>query len=98
MSTKYQNIKTGGKLMKRMRQILAIIGIVLLFSLYGLSLISAILAKPYAYGLFLASLYSTIAIPILIYGFMIVYKMVHKNDDQISIRELKKKNKDFTKK
>lgn len=80
--------------MKNLKRFVALFGVVLLVSLYIVSLISAIFAKPYANGLFMASLFCTIVIPILIYGFLIVYKQVHKEEDGISIRELKKMNKD----
>ncbi len=80
--------------MKNLKRFVALFGVVLLVSLYIVSLISAIFAKPYANGLFMASLFSTIVIPILIYGFLIVYKQVHKKEDGISISELKKMNKD----
>ena len=79
--------------MKNLKRFVALFGVVLLVSLYIVSLISAIFAKPYANGLFMASLFSTIVVPILIYGFLIVYKQVHKKEDGISIRELKKMNK-----
>lgn len=80
--------------MKKAKQIAAIIGIILLLSIYIVTLISAITAKPYANSLFIACLYCTIVIPIVIYGFMVVYKAVHKkNEDEIDIKELKKKNK-----
>lgn len=80
--------------MKNLKRFVALFGVVLLVSLYIVSLISAIFVKPYANGLFMASLFSTIVIPILIYGFLIVYKQVHKKEDGISISELKKMNKD----
>jgi len=90
-----------GKKHATIRRILAIIGIVLLLSLYLSSLISAIFAKPYASGLFTASLFCTIVIPVLLYGFMLMYKVVHKgrpdgqegeNDEKTttSIRKFKK--------
>lgn len=81
--------------MKKVKRILAILGVVLLLSLYVMSFVSSIFAKPYANGLFIASLYCTIAVPILMYGFMVVYKAVHKKEEGISIKELKKKNKKY---
>lgn len=83
--------------MKKVKQIVAIIAVVLLLSLYGLSFVSAFMAKPYANGLFMASLFSTIAIPVFIYGLLVVYKMVHKNDEDMSLKELRKQNKEYTK-
>lgn len=82
----------------KMKRIFAILGVVLLVSLYLLSLISAMFAKPYAGGLFMASLFCTIVIPILLYGFLAVYKYVHrKEENEISLHELKKQNKAYEK-
>ncbi|MBE5960069.1 MAG: hypothetical protein E7256_01585 [Lachnospiraceae bacterium] len=83
--------------MKKVKQIVAIIAVVLLLSLYGLSFVSALMAKPYANGLFMASLFSTIAVPVFIYGLLVVYKMVHRNDEDMSLRELRKQNREYTK-
>lgn len=66
--------------MNKIKRISAIIGIVLIASMYIISLISAIFASKSAPGLFLASIFSTIAIPIMIYGFITIYKFVHKSD------------------
>jgi uncharacterized BrkB/YihY/UPF0761 family membrane protein len=66
--------------MKKVKRIAAFIGIALILSMYLLSLISAIFATEQFPGLFLASVFSTIVIPIMIYLFIAVYKYVHKND------------------
>lgn len=66
--------------MNRVKRIAAITGIVLIASLYVISFISAILATKYTNGLFLASIFSTIVIPIMIYCFIEIYKYVHRND------------------
>lgn len=81
-----------------MKRIAAIIGIVILLSLYLITFISAFFAKEYMSGLFMASLFSTIVIPILIYGFMLVNKSFRKKDkDGITLQELKKQNKEYSK-
>jgi putative hydrolase of the HAD superfamily len=67
--------------MKNVKRIAAIIGIVLIASMYLISLISAFVATEYTNGLFLASIFSTIVIPIMIYGFIAIYKYVHRNDN-----------------
>lgn len=83
--------------MKKVKQIAAIVGVVLLVGMYLISLIAAITASEHAHALFLASVFSTIVIPILIYAFLMIYKLVHKKDDGVSIRELKKMNKEYEK-
>lgn len=66
--------------MNKVKRIAAIIGIALILSLYVLSFISALIATPYSHGLFLASVFSTIVIPILLWWFLTIYKWVHRND------------------
>lgn len=81
--------------MKNGKRIAALAGVVLLVVLCIVFFVSAIFAKPESNGLFMASLYSMIAVPILIYGFLLVYKQVSKKDEGISIRKLKKMNKEL---
>jgi len=66
--------------MKKVKRISAITGIVLMLSMYLISLLSAFFATKYAPGLFLASIFSTIVIPIMIWWFLTFYKWAHKND------------------
>lgn len=65
---------------KKVKRISAIVGIVLIISMYVISLISALFASKAAPGLFLTSIFSTVVIPIMIYAFIATYKYVHKND------------------
>ncbi len=66
--------------MNKVKRISAIVGAVLIASMYLISLISAFFATEQAPGLFLASIFCTIVIPIMIYAFIMVYKLVHRND------------------
>ena len=66
--------------MKKVKRIAAFVGVALILSMYLISLISAFFATEQFPGLFLASVFSTIVIPIMIYLFIAVYKYVHKND------------------
>lgn len=54
------------------KRIAALCAVVLLVGLYVFSLISAIFAKPYANGLFLTSVFATFAVPIFVYGIMLI--------------------------
>lgn len=67
--------------MNKFKRVAAIIGIILILSLYVLSFVSAFFAKKYSGGLFAASVFSTIVIPIMIWWFVAVYKWVHRNDN-----------------
>ncbi len=64
--------------MKKIKRILAIIVVIFLVSLYGLTLYAALTASPNSHALFQASLYSTVVIPIMIYAYMLVYKLLKK--------------------
>lgn len=66
--------------MNKIKRIASMIGVLLILSLFILSLVAAIFAKEAAMGLFLSAIFSTIVIPIMIYGFVEVYKYVHRND------------------
>ena len=70
--------------MKKRRQILAIIGIVLLLSMYLVCLILAITGRHEATTMFRAALGATIAVPIVLYAFMMLLKVFPpfvKNDE-----------------
>lgn len=60
--------------MKKTKQILAVIGIVLLAGLYLSTLILAVLGKEF-FQLFMASIVSTIMIPVLIWAYTFLYRL-----------------------
>lgn len=69
-----------------MKRILAIIGVVLLLGMYAATFIFALMNSPTSANLFMASLIATIIVPVLIYGYSLVYKYL-KNRRQISLQE-----------
>lgn len=62
------------------KRILAIIGIIALVGIYLLSLIFALIDHPMKSSLMYASLYATIVIPALIYAFILIGRLLHKDD------------------
>ena len=68
--------------MKRGKQILAIIGIVLLVGLYLATFIAACFASEASSGLFLACIYATIIVPVFIWLYQLFYKLGKKNKDE----------------
>lgn len=78
--------------MKKTKQIAAVIGIALIVSMYLITLISSFITTKYTNALFNASLFSTFAVPVLIYAFMLVYKLVHKKDETVFLNKLKKQD------
>ena len=67
--------------MTKAKRIAAIIGIILILSMYLVSLLSAFFATEYSYGLFMASIFCTIVVPLMIYVYTMVYKIVHRKDE-----------------
>lgn len=68
--------------MKKMKRILALIGIILLVGLYVISFIASIFNTSFSHNLFTASLYCTFIVPIMIYGYTLVYKVLKGKKDQ----------------
>ena len=66
--------------MKRIKSILAIIGIILLVGMYGATLFFAITDDQKTMSYFKASFFLTCAIPIMIYGFQLVYRLLNNRD------------------
>ena len=65
--------------MKKVKQILAIIGIVLLVSLYVITLVLALTDDPNTMTVFRASLYCTFLSPVLIWAYTFIYKLLKNN-------------------
>ncbi len=79
--------------MKKIKQIVAISGIVILVAIYAISLIASLSSWEYKNEIFKASLFCTIAVPAVIYGIIIVYKRIHKDDkDNMTIKDMKELN------
>ena len=68
--------------MKKLKQLLALLVVILLLGLYALTLVFALMKSPAAQDLLLASLYATVILPVLIYAILLVYKW-RKPDDKI---------------
>lgn len=69
--------------MKKIKRILALIGVVLLVCLYGSTLVFALMDSPAADGLLRASIAATILIPVLLYAYILITRLLKKRrDDQ----------------
>ena len=62
--------------MKKVKRILAILAVVFLVSLIGINVYAAFTASPDSHALFQASLYSIVVIPIMIYAYILVYRLL----------------------
>ena len=74
------------------KRIAAWTGIGLIAVMYLITVIAAVTARPETMGLFMASIVITILVPILLWMFIKMYEIAHKNDG-ISISEMRKINK-----
>lgn len=64
--------------MEKSKRILAIVGILVLVACYVTTFVAALIDSPWASGLFQASLFCSCAIPIIIYGYMVLIKVLKK--------------------
>lgn len=62
--------------MQKLKRILALIGAILLIALYASTLVFSLMSGELAQRLLLASIFCTVAIPILLYAFMLMYKVL----------------------
>ena len=70
--------------MKKAQRILALIGIIVLVGLYITTFVASIINTEFSQQLFTASLYCTVIIPIMLYAYSLIYKVVKnkKGNDQ----------------
>ena len=65
--------------MKKIKRLLAVIGILLLASMYMLTLVLAIIDDPGTMNAFRASIYCTVLVPVLIWAYTFIYKLLKNN-------------------
>ena len=70
------------------KRVAAWIGIGIIALMYLVSVIAAVMARPEANGLFMASMVATIFVPVLLWIFIKLYEWAHK-DDGITRKEMK---------
>ncbi len=67
--------------MKKTKRILAIAGVVLLVALYASTLIFAFIDHTKSLGLLKASVALTIILPVLLYAYTLIYRLLKKDDN-----------------
>ena len=65
--------------MKNAKRILALAAAILLFGMYLSTLIFALIGSPHSIDLLWASIACTIVLPVLLYGYMLVFKLTRHN-------------------
>lgn len=68
--------------MKKRKRILALAGAVLLALLYLSTLVFALMKSALAADLLKASLVCTVIIPVLLYGYILVYRVLNKSEEE----------------
>ena len=66
--------------MNRLKRIFALAGAVLLACMYIATLVFALIDSPAASGLFRASVAATILIPVLLYGYILIARLLGNQD------------------
>jgi len=66
-----------------MRRALALAGVVLILAMYITTFILGMMKSPATDGLFKAAVFCTLTVPILLYGYQLVYKYLKKRNDTI---------------
>lgn len=66
--------------MKKYKRIMALIGAILLFCLYGSTLVFALIDHSASAGLLKASVAATIFLPVLLYAYTLFYRLSHKEN------------------
>ncbi len=70
--------------MKKIRRILAGIGAFLLIAMYGMTLVFALIGSPFSRQLLMAAIACTIILPVLLYAFQLVYRVLKPDDPEDS--------------
>ena len=74
-------LKISEQVFKKVKQILAIIGIVVLVGLNVSTIVCALSSSDNFMNLLLASIYATVIIPVLIWAYSFIYKLLKKDQD-----------------
>lgn len=67
--------------MKKAKRILALIGVVILIGLYVSTLVCALSSSENFMNMLMASIYATVIVPVLIWAYTFIYRLVRKDSD-----------------
>lgn len=63
------------------KRILALLGIIILVGIYAATLVFALIDHPLKSSLMYASLYATVVIPVLVYAFLLIGKLLQRDKE-----------------
>ncbi len=67
--------------MKKAKRILALVGVILILALYGSTMFFAITDNSDTMSMFKASVVATIVIPVLLWAYSFIFKLVKKDNE-----------------
>lgn len=89
-----QYVRKGRRLtIMKLKRVLAVLGIAVLAGMYLLSLVFAVIDHPLKSSLLSASLYATVVIPVLLYVFLFVTRLLRRNGKDAESRSSPDKRK-----
>lgn len=68
--------------MKKVKQILAFLGIIVLVGLYVSTIICALSASDNFMNMLMTSIYASVIIPVLIWAYSFIYKLIKKDSEE----------------
>lgn len=80
--------------MKRLKQITAMIGVIVLIALYVITLVLAVIGSDQSMQLFKAALYASVILPVLLWAYSFIYKLLKNNYSPEARERLEKLKKD----
>ena len=79
--------------MKKLKQITALIGVIVLVALYISTLVIAIRGGENSTRLLCASIYATVVLPVLLWAYSFIYKLIKRHvEDDVKKQEAASKN------
>lgn len=68
--------------MQKVKQALAFIGVIILIGLYAATLICALSSSENFMNMLMASVYATVVVPVLIWAYSFIYKLIKDHSDK----------------
>ena len=68
--------------MKKVKRIIALLGVILLLALYISTIVLACIGSENALNLLRAAIYATIVVPVLLWAYSFIYKLLKNNNSQ----------------
>lgn len=81
--------------MKKLKRILALIVAIALFSLYVLTLVVSIVGGPNKENMLQACIYSTVVIPIFLWTYRLIYRVLKPDTSNQQLKDLESPDKDM---